>query len=130
MTKHSLFYERIKEISKKQNKSINQIERELGLPRNSLHNYKYDRIPSVKRVTELARYFGVSIDYLVGEEKESSVESVDVLFSRLNSYQKIALLKLLRNWFLDQQIAHIYFGFNNEQLEELEGDVELKNKSF
>lgn len=62
-----MLYERLQELIKKSNKSMNQIERELGYPRNTISSYKRQN-PSTKRLDELAEYFNVSADYLLGRE--------------------------------------------------------------
>ncbi|MCQ4972470.1 helix-turn-helix domain-containing protein [Lactococcus lactis] len=62
-----MLYERLQELIKKSNKSMNQIERELGYPRNTISSYKRQN-PSTKRLDELAEYFNVSVDYLLGRE--------------------------------------------------------------
>ena len=46
---------------------MNQIERELGYPRNTISSYKRQN-PSTKRLDELAEYFNVSVDYLLGRK--------------------------------------------------------------
>lgn len=43
---NDLFYHRLKELVESSGKSANQIERELGYPRNSLNNYKLGGEPS------------------------------------------------------------------------------------
>lgn len=62
-----MLYEQLTKLIKKSGKSINQIERELGYPRNTLTTYKRSN-PSTKRLDELAEYFNVSVDYLLGRE--------------------------------------------------------------
>ncbi|MGL5898276.1 MAG: helix-turn-helix domain-containing protein [Lactobacillaceae bacterium] len=47
-------------------KSTNQIERELGYPRNALHNYRTGSEPSATRLMELSQYFQLSPGYLMG----------------------------------------------------------------
>lgn len=64
-----MLYEKLQELAKKANKSMNQIERELGYPRNTISSYKRQN-PSTKRLNELAEYFDVSTDYLLGREEE------------------------------------------------------------
>ena len=64
-----MFYEILKSLAAERSKSLNQIERELGYPRNALNDYKKGNIPSAKRTAEIAEYFGVSTDYLLGREK-------------------------------------------------------------
>lgn len=62
-----MLYEQLTKLIKESGKSINQIERELGYPRNTLTTYKRSN-PSTKRLDELAEYFNVSVDYLLGRE--------------------------------------------------------------
>lgn len=63
-------YLRLKELAQASEKSFNKIERELNYPRNALHNYKEGREPLGTRLIELAHYFGVTPEYLLGEELE------------------------------------------------------------
>lgn len=58
-------FERIKELAKKQGKSLNRIEEELGYGKNVLYRLKNTN-PSTERLQEIADYFGVSADYLLG----------------------------------------------------------------
>lgn len=70
------FYERLNQLIKESGKSMNQVERELNFPRNTIQSYKRSN-PSSKRLTEIAKYFDVSIDYLLGNsELKSSSSSI------------------------------------------------------
>ena len=60
-----MLYERLSELIEKTGKSMNQIEHELNYPRNTIQSYKRSN-PSAKRLAELAKYFDVSTDYLLG----------------------------------------------------------------
>ena len=64
-----MFYERLQLLAKKNKKSLNQIEKELELPKNTLYNYK-KKSPTTDRLNALAKYFNVSTDYLLGREEE------------------------------------------------------------
>ncbi|NSL25467.1 helix-turn-helix domain-containing protein [Lactococcus petauri] len=64
-----MFYERLQLLAKKNKKSLNQIEKELELPKNTLYNYKKNS-PTTDRLNALAKYFNVSTDYLLGREEE------------------------------------------------------------
>lgn len=68
------FYDRLKTLADEKSKSFNQIEKELNYPRNALNDYKKGKNPSAKRTAEIAEYFGVSTDYLLGRE-ENKVEN-------------------------------------------------------
>lgn len=61
---HSLF-DKIKELCRKQGISLNQLEEKLGYGRNSLYSLK-NKKPNAERISEIADYFGVSTDYLLG----------------------------------------------------------------
>ena len=50
-------------------KSISEIAREIGIRRNTLHNYRNRKLlPSAETLLKIADYFGVSTDYLLGRE--------------------------------------------------------------
>ena len=70
-----MFYERLQLLASEVNKSINQIERELNYPRNALNAYKQGTIPSAKRTAEIAKYFNVTTDYLLGNTTSREYDS-------------------------------------------------------
>lgn len=57
-------FERIKELTKKQGKSLGQVEEDLNYGRNTLYKIKTST-PNAERVSEIANYFQVSTDYLL-----------------------------------------------------------------
>ncbi len=69
-------FERIRELAKKQGKSLNKVEEELGYGRNVLYRLK-NTDPSSERLKEIADYFQVSTDYLLGRTDNPSVPSED-----------------------------------------------------
>lgn len=58
-------FEKIKELAKKQGKSLGSVEEDLGYGRNTLYKIK-NSTPNAERVSEIADYFNVSADYLLG----------------------------------------------------------------
>ena len=58
-------FDRIKELAQKQGLSINFLEEKLGYSRNTIYNLKNSK-PSTERISEIADYFNVSTDYLLG----------------------------------------------------------------
>lgn len=62
-------FQRIKILAKKRGLSINQVEEQLGYPRNTMYNWKI-QTPSAERLMQVATFFNVSIDYLLGQEKK------------------------------------------------------------
>ncbi|MDR2279207.1 MAG: helix-turn-helix domain-containing protein [Vagococcus sp.] len=65
-------FERIKELAKKQGKSLNKVEEDLGYGKNVLYRLKNTN-PSADRLEEIADYFDVSVDYLLGRENNPSL---------------------------------------------------------
>ena len=98
----SIFYERLMELIIESGKSVNQIERELAYPRNALHNYKLGREPSATRLVELANYFDVSPQYLIGENNEIPERSLEIFFKKLSIKDKKEILRISVLWFLKQ----------------------------
>lgn len=96
----NIFTERLFEKIKLSGKSVNQIERELGYPRNAISNYKNGGEPSGTRLIELAKYFQVSPEYLIG--KTSSMEEISPrdFFDDMNSNQKIEIGELYLKWII------------------------------
>lgn len=58
-------FEKIKELAKKQGKSLGSVEEDLGYGRNTLYKIK-NSTPNAERIAEIANYFNVSTDYLLG----------------------------------------------------------------
>ena len=58
-------FDRIKELAQRQGLSINLLEEKLGYSRNTIYNLKNSK-PSTERISEIADYFNVSTDYLLG----------------------------------------------------------------
>lgn len=98
MNKDSLFYERLKGVIKQSRKSFNCVERELGYPRNSLHNYKYNTDPTGTRLIELSQYFNVTPEFLLGKSEERFQNSPQNFFNHLNEEQKLEVLKIAQKW--------------------------------
>lgn len=66
-------FERIKLLAKNQGKSINDIERDLGQSKNTLYRLQSSN-PSAEKLKELADYFDVSTDYLLGRSNNPSID--------------------------------------------------------
>lgn len=65
-------FDRIKELAKKQGLSINSLEEKLGYSRNTIYNLKNSK-PSTERISEIADYFNVSTDYLLGRTDNPAI---------------------------------------------------------
>ena len=58
-------YEKIKELAENQGISLNKLEEKLGYSRNTIYNMRKST-PNSERIAEIADYFNVSTDYLLG----------------------------------------------------------------
>lgn len=68
-------YERIKYLSNKRGKSLNEVEEDLGLSKNVLYRMKNSDNPTKDRIEVLADYFNVSTDYLLGRTDNPDVNN-------------------------------------------------------
>ena len=101
MAENQLFYPRLEELVRISKKSFNQVERDLGYPRNALNNYRNGTEPSGIRLIELAHYFRVTPEYLYGISNDPNSKSLATFFLELNDTQKQELSKLCYEWLLD-----------------------------
>ena len=58
-------FEKVRELAKKKGLSLNQVEEKLGYSKNTLYSLKRQKVSS-ERLQEIADYFNVSTDYLLG----------------------------------------------------------------
>lgn len=61
-------YEKLKTLVFEEKKTFNQVERELGYPRNTLANYRFGTEPGIGRFYQLVDYFKVSPEELLKSE--------------------------------------------------------------
>ncbi len=72
----------LKELREAKGYSQSQLARKLNVSKSSISKYESNQsMPSVETLTRLALIYGVSLDYLVGVEKNKTI-SVDGLSSR------------------------------------------------
>lgn len=64
----------VKQLANEQKISISELERKLGMGRNSLYRWK-TQTPSSDTLQKVADYFNVSIDYLLGRTSEKYINS-------------------------------------------------------
>lgn len=84
-------FEKIKELSKKQGVSLQKVAEDLGFSVNYLYTLK-EKTPKSDRLQEIADYFNVSTDYLLGRTDNPKIASDDV-----NSYSTEDLRKMAKN---------------------------------
>ncbi|WP_213952391.1 helix-turn-helix domain-containing protein [Streptococcus oralis] len=83
-------FEKIKELAKKRGKSLGQVEEDLGYGRNTLYKIK-NSTPNAERIAEIANYFNVSTDYLLGRTENPVIAKDD----KANAYLGPAETKLV-----------------------------------
>lgn len=70
-------YEKIKELADKRGISLTKLEEDLGYSRNTIYKLKSQK-PNAERISEIADYFHVSTDYLLGRINNPSVEEIEL----------------------------------------------------
>ena len=71
-------FERIKKLANKQGKSLQKVSEDLGLSTNYLYRLKTQQ-PTAEKLSLIADYFHVSVDYLLGREDIKPVtEPIDL----------------------------------------------------
>ena len=65
-----MFFERFNELSKNENTSVNAVAKKLGISSGSVTAWKGGTEPSISAIIKIAKYFKVSIDYLIGLTNE------------------------------------------------------------
>ncbi|MCO7180411.1 helix-turn-helix domain-containing protein [Lactococcus formosensis] len=71
-------YEKIKELAAQKKLSIRRLEEELGFANGSLKQWKNSN-PGADKLAKVAKYFNVSVDYLLGlDDNKSKNEPIDL----------------------------------------------------
>ncbi|MFS1190979.1 helix-turn-helix domain-containing protein [Enterococcus lactis] len=71
-------FERIKFLAKKHSKTMKQVTIDLGYSENYFYSLKSGKQPSAEKLQEIADYFNVSVDYLLGREEKETPKFVDL----------------------------------------------------
>lgn len=82
-------FDRVKELSQKRGISLSKLEETLGLGKNSLYALKRNQ-PSAERLQEIADYFNVSTDYLLGRTDNPKIASDEVAGYTTEDLRKMA----------------------------------------
>lgn len=64
-------FERVKELSKKQGKSLQRVSEDLGFSSNYFYRMKTQQ-PTAEKLALIADYFNVSVDYLLGRDESEA----------------------------------------------------------
>ncbi len=71
-------YEKIKELADNRGISLTKLEEDLGYSRNTLYKLKSQK-PNAERISEIADYFHVSTDYLLGRTDNPVIANDDTI---------------------------------------------------
>ena len=71
-------FERIKFLAKKHSKTMKQVTIDLGYSENYFYSLKSGKQPSAEKLQEIADYFDVSVDFLLGREEKETPKHVDL----------------------------------------------------
>lgn len=109
---NKMFYEKLQKLAKEKGKSFAQIEKDLGMSKNSMYNYKKNN-PTATRLNDIAEYFGVTTDYLLDDtENQGQTYEYSVIQRRakeMTPEQQKELLSLMEKAFdkLDKGELHL-----------------------
>jgi transcriptional regulator with XRE-family HTH domain len=83
-------FERIKELAKKRSKTIKQVTQDLNYSENYFYSLKSGKQPSAEKLKEIAEYFNVSVDYLLGRTDDliggQESDDLDEMLDRMMSF--------------------------------------------
>ena len=71
-------FEKVRELARKKGLSLNQVEEKLGYSKNTLYSLKRQKVSS-ERLQEIADYFNVSTDYLLGRTDNPAIANDDTI---------------------------------------------------
>lgn len=74
-------FERIKSLARKHSKTMKQVTMDLNYSENYFYTLKNGKQPSAEKLNEIADYFGVSVDYLLGREDKDSLAEKHGIFA-------------------------------------------------
>jgi len=74
---HVSMVETIKKLCDERGISIPRLERELGFGKGAIYNWDKNS-PSIDKVDKVAKYFGVTTDFIFGNVKEEELVNPDI----------------------------------------------------
>lgn len=88
------FSKRLKDLREKRGLSQEALADELAIPRSSITNYENsdDRLPRQKRLNEIADFFNVTVDYLLGRTDTNALSEAEERF--LDDIDKLSFEQL------------------------------------
>lgn len=104
MENKDLLQERIKLLRKEKGITQTKLAADLGVEKSTISKYEKGGSPSYQMLWNLADYFNVSVDYLIGKsnsfsgdpEQNKEIEEMKTLFKAMSYEQQQKALKVLR----------------------------------
>lgn len=94
---NQIIVSRITELCKEKDVSVNRMLQETGQNKNVVDNLKKGSKPSIEKVSAIAEYFNVSVDYILGktENKMPGVTEDDELNEYLEELKNRSEMRML-----------------------------------
>lgn len=77
----NVFFQRFYELCRRNGTSPNAIREELGASSGSITAWKRGVLPRPAMVAKIADYFGVTVDYLLGNAESNTISDDDLKFA-------------------------------------------------
>jgi len=89
----------IEDLCSKKGIAVNELLKECNLKGSVVDNMKKGSMPSVDKALIISRYFGVSIDYLLGLTENPNLSELQTIFAQLSPDEQRVALQNLYNQF-------------------------------
>lgn len=92
------FSKRLKQLREDKGLSQEELAERLNIPRTSVTHYERrdDRIPRPKRLQEIADFFGVSVDYMLGRAKTVELNETEENF--IKDIEQLTLAEIMKKY--------------------------------
>lgn len=119
-----MFWERFLEECNRIGKKPNAIRDDLGISSGTLTKWKNGTVPSGKSLQNIASYFGVTTDYLLGESEDRQAKPMQLVIDRNKLDSAITLKPVLDTYFnncdVESQLRIIQFAIDEYERKQTE----------
>lgn len=122
--------DRITKLTQNKGISINQMLKDANLSSTIVDNIKRNRIPSVDKIFDLANYFDVSTDYLLGRTKNPEINTTPYIEEIPRNVIKIPLENLAVSAGFGQELVDDFDNVENEYIEIDADDFPKVDRAF
>ncbi|NMA65595.1 MAG: helix-turn-helix transcriptional regulator [Clostridiaceae bacterium] len=86
-----MFFDILSKLCTEKGISVTQLTTILGISKSNVTNWKNGSIPKSDKIQEIASYFGVSTDYLLGNDTKSKtpIDDDDIKFALFSGHDEI-----------------------------------------